>query len=85
MNGNAVGLPAGYIHSIICPGCNICACYARFHREYSDGTWIRGSEIEKPFDDELTAVQWLHGLGCSDDRITICRRGGDPGFSNNLA
>ena len=76
------GLPTGYVHLIIFPGCNICACYARFHRVYSDGTWIRGSEIEMSFDDELIAVQWLRGLGCQDDRITICRLGGDPDFSN---
>lgn len=77
------GFPTGYVHSIIFPGCNICACYARFHREYSDGTWIRGSEIEKSFDDELIAVQWLRGLGCPDDRITIFRLGGDHYFSND--
>ncbi len=71
------GLPTGYIHLIIFPGCNICACYSRFHRELLDRTWIRGSEIEKVFDDELAAVQWLRGLGCSDDRIKVCRRGID--------
>ncbi len=76
-NGALVGLPTGYVHSITSPGCNICACYARFHRESTGGVWIRGSGIEKAFDDELAAVQWLRGLGCSDDRIKVCRRGID--------
>lgn len=71
------GLPTGYIHSLSSSGCDMHAIYARFHREYSDGTWIRGSEIEKAFEDELTAVQWLQSLGCTEDRIKICRRGGN--------
>lgn len=69
------GLPTGYIHSLSCSGCNAHAVYARFHREISGGVWIRGSAVEKAFDDELTAVQWLYGLGCTDDRIKICRLG----------
>lgn len=69
------GFPTGYVHSLSCPGSDTHAVYARFHREYSDGAWIRGSAVEEAFDDELTAVKWLHGLGCSDDRITVCRHG----------
>ena len=69
------GLPTGYVHSLSYPGCDTHAIYARFHREYSDGVWIRGSEVEKAFDDESTAVQWLGSLGCMNDRIKICRRG----------
>lgn len=69
------GIAVGYVHSLNSPGCNTYAIYARFHRELSNGVWIRGSGIEKAFDDELMAVQWLQNLGCADDRIKICRRG----------
>lgn len=71
------GFPTGYIHSLSSPGCNTHAVYARFHRELSNGVWIRGSAVEKAFDDELAAVKWLHVLGCADDRIKVCRCGGN--------
>ena len=78
---NSVGLPAGYIHSLIEPDNYIYPCYARFRRESAaTGAWIRGSAMEKPFDNEESAREWLLSLGCTEDRIKVCRPGEDGSY-----
>ena len=73
-HNDPAGLAAGYIHSLKSSISDTNACYARFRRiSSSTGAWIRGTGIEKPFENEQSAMEWLLSLGCTNDRIVICR------------